>query len=112
QQGPVRHDHYQRVPLGRCLRNARHARVHRRRGWLMSKALLIFAVTILVTVATAATALATISGAIAAVDWACHTFGPIPVALTGAFIAGAATMHAVNRGLTARRSPLWHSPQD
>jgi hypothetical protein len=79
----------------------------------MSKILFITFATILVTAATVATTLATISGAIGAVDWASHTFGPVPVALTGAFIAGATTMHAVNRGLAARRRSLpSHRPRN
>lgn len=69
----------------------------------MSKLLLIFAATIFLTVGTVATALATISGAVGAVVWACQALGPTPVAAIGGFITGSATVHAVYRGLAHRR---------
>lgn len=54
-------------------------------------------------IATVAATLATISGAISAVEWAIHTFGGIPVALTGMFFAGAATMHAIDRAAAVQQ---------
>jgi hypothetical protein len=51
--------------------------------------------TLALTLAAVAAALATASGAIDAVNWARHSFGTIPVALVGAFVAGAcAARHA------------------
>lgn len=59
-------------------------------------------VTLALGVATIAAALATISGTIAAVEWGVHTFGDLPVALTGTFLAGATIMHAIDRAIAVR----------
>ena len=59
-------------------------------------------VTLALGAATIAAALATISGTIDAVEWGVHTFGDIPVALTGTFLAGAMIMHAIDRAIAVR----------
>jgi hypothetical protein len=69
----------------------------------MPRTLLVIVGTVLLTVVTIATVLATISDAIDAIDWACSMFGPVPVSMVGAFIAGATITHAVDRGLAARQ---------
>jgi uncharacterized integral membrane protein len=66
------------------------------------KAVAIMVTTLAVALATVTATLATASGAINAVNWACHNFGAIPVALAGAFIAGATIMHAIDRALAVR----------
>lgn len=50
-----------------------------------------------------ATTLATISGAIGAIDWASQTFGSLVVYLAGAFLAGAAVTHGIHRAIADRR---------
>jgi hypothetical protein len=66
------------------------------------KTVAVMAAALAVAVASVAAVLATASGAVAAIAWARHTFGSIPVAIAGAFVAGAAIMHAVDRGLDTR----------
>lgn len=65
----------------------------------MPQAVRIAIMTSVLVVASIATMLATISGAIAAVDWACRTIGTLPVSMTGAFLAGAIVTHGVHRGM-------------
>ncbi len=57
--------------------------------------------TIVLVLLGAATILATISGAIGAVDWAARTFGSLAVYVVGAFLAGVVVTHGVYRGLAA-----------
>jgi uncharacterized integral membrane protein len=60
--------------------------------------------TLALTLAAIAAALATASGAIDAVNWARHSFGTIPVALVGAFVAGATITHAVEHARAAHQA--------
>ena len=50
-----------------------------------------------------AVTLATVSGSIAAVEWALETFGTLPVLLAGAFTAGCIVMRAWDTASLARR---------
>lgn len=76
----------------------------------MTLSVRITAVTIVLLVLGCATVLATISGAIGALDWAARTFGSLAVYIAGAFLAGAVVTHAVHQGMAARaaepRRPL------
>ena len=76
----------------------------------MTRSVRISVVTIMLVLLGCATMLATISGAIGAVDWAARTFGSLAVYIAGAFLAGVVVTHAVHRGMAAgaaeRRPPL------
>jgi hypothetical protein len=68
------------------------------------KALSIVLRTLAISVTSIAAVLATAAGALAAVSWACRAVGGVPVALVGAFFAGAALTSAVERARAARGS--------
>jgi hypothetical protein len=69
----------------------------------MSRIVRVAITTIALVLLGVATTLATISGAIDAVDWARRTFGVLPVYLTAAFLAGAVITHGVHRGMAGRK---------
>lgn len=71
----------------------------------------IMATTLAVALGTVAATLATAVGAIDAINWARHNFGNIPIALAGAFVAGAAIMHAADSALAARHKQSKSRPE-
>lgn len=81
----------------------------------MGRAVRVAVMTVVLVVVGVASALATVSGAVDAVDWACRTLGALPVYLAGAFLAGVAITHGVHRatatgshGRDGRRPPGLH----
>lgn len=86
----------------------------------MSRSVRITTMTILAVLLGVATMLATISGAVGAIDWATRTFGNLAVYVVAAFLAGCIVTHSVHRGVAAgadavnaggetgnSRSPKW-----
>lgn len=67
----------------------------------MTRSVRITVMTILVVLLGVATMLATLSGAISAIDWASRTFGSIVVYIVAAFLAGCIVTHSVHRGVAA-----------
>ena len=65
----------------------------------MSRPIRIMLATTILVVLAIATGLATISGAVQAIDWASHTFGSVAVYVLTAFVSGCVITHSIHRGL-------------
>ena len=65
----------------------------------MSRPIRITLATTVLIILAIATSLATISGAVQAIDWASRTFGSVAVYVITAFVAGCVVTHSIHRGL-------------